>query len=108
MNGKAVDIIAEGLFGPSQLTRGLDNNGDGTVTARWHRVKGNCEFRASFRMPMIPSQTALPFEIWKEARTVIDDFVLAAAYGRAPSPEDEPTDAEWQELGAPEGLLTSP
>ena len=85
-----------------RLVRGLDDNHDGTVTARWHLVRGGNEVKVSFRVPMSPAHTLAPSELWEEIKPVVEAFVLAAAYGSAIPLEEIPVEAEWRDL--PEAL----
>jgi len=101
----AARCIASFLRDP-RLVRGLDNNGDGTVTVRWQLVRGGNEVKVSLTVPMTPAQTLAPLELWEEIKPVVDEFVLAAAYGSAIPPEEIPVEAEWRDL--PEALPTSP
>lgn len=93
------------FFTDPRLVRGLDDNHDGTITARWHLVRDGNEAKVSLRVPMSPAHTLKPMELWEEIKPAVEAFVLAAAYGSS-MPAEEITDAEWQEL--PKALPTSP
>ena len=96
------------VFTNAKLTKGLDVNPDGTVTARWHRVKDGCEVSISFTMPNKP--TIAPLEVWTEIGPLIARFVWLVAYGPTPMPDlgGEIVEGEVIELLPEPESFTSP
>ena len=82
-------------YGKDRLTKGLDMHGGERMTARWHRVKGNCEMNISINMPNY--QTTTPLEIWQELEQIVSRFVESVANGPVPKTDDV-AEGEFREL----------
>jgi len=90
-------ISMDSPYGEARLTKGLDMHGGSRITARWHRVKDNCEMTVVINMP--DYQTTTPLGIWLELESLISHFVESVAYGSVPKTDDV-AEGEFTELPA--------